>query len=302
MKNFTVYSISTNGVVFYIGRTSDFKRRKSEHLYEKKKTYKGNKINKLKRLGLPIEFNILHEIDDFDLSTQLEINEIKEHRERGVELTNLTNGGEGTIGHKPIFTEEWKAKLKDSRKKLFDNGYIVVNKGKKLEELIGFERAKEIKDQTSKRVSEGIKNGTIRTNKGKKLEEIVTHERAEELRKISSKNAIKNFTGKKQSESHINARISSQKKTVGNWSEEEKINMRKRNKLAQLKSVKHYFFTIDKHFEHYGTWKSLSLALKEELGINVGEGSLSQFYRGIYKSLKCGITDIKVNLSQSNEI
>jgi predicted GIY-YIG superfamily endonuclease len=60
MTEFVIYSISTNGDVFYIGRTSNFKRRKSEHLHEKKKTYKGNKINKLKTLGLPIEFNILH--------------------------------------------------------------------------------------------------------------------------------------------------------------------------------------------------------------------------------------------------
>jgi predicted GIY-YIG superfamily endonuclease len=297
MNEFIIYSISTNNEVFYIGRTSDFKRRKSEHLYEKKKTHKGNKINKLKRLGLPIEFNVLHKTDSFDTSVELEIREIKEHREAGVILTNLTDGGEGSLGHKPIFTDEWKAKLKASRKKLFDDGYEVANKGKTLEELIGVDKAEKQKKRIGKKISEGIKNGTRKHNKGVKIDDLVGVERAEELRKISSDNAKKIFTGSKQTNEQINKRALSSSLTKQNWSEEKRKEISEKYRLAQLKSVKTYNFIVD-GFSHHGTWKSLSLALKEELSINVSPVSLSDFYRGKNKTLKCGIKSIIMTQSQ----
>jgi hypothetical protein len=57
------------------------------------------------------------------------------------------------------------------------------------------------------------------------------------------------------------------------------------------KSVNLYNFSVD-GFEHYGTWKSLSIALQEQLNIKVSSVSLSDFYRGKSKSLKCGIKTI----------
>src|ERR1035441_5872497 len=130
-KTFTIYSISTNGEVFYIGRTCNLRRRKTEHLRESHKTYntyKVNKIRKLQNLGESIEFNILHENLTYDDSVRLEVEEIKTHRENGAVLTNLTEGGEGLYGFTRVFTDEWKDKLKQAKKEQFDNGYIVYNK------------------------------------------------------------------------------------------------------------------------------------------------------------------------------
>lgn len=292
MKTFTIYSISTDTEIFYIGRTCDLKRRKSEHMYENKgNTYKSNKIKKLRRENKEINFNVLHENLTYDESVELEIQEIKEHKEKGYILTNLTDGGEGGIGHKPIFTDEWKTNLKTARKALFNDGYEVVNKGKSLEELIGIQKAKEQKERVGKKVSDGIKSGTRKHNKGVKIDDIVGGKRAEELRKISSDNAKKTFTGSKQTDEQINKRALATSLTKQNWSEEKRKEINEKYKLAQLKSVKKYNFNVD-GFEHHGTWKSLSLALKEELGIIVSPQSLGDFYNGKYKVLKCGIKSI----------
>jgi len=294
MNKFTIYTIGSDGIVFYIGRTCNLHRRRLEHLCDKSKTYKTNKINKLKRLDLPIEFNILHENISFDESVKLEIQEIKEHKDRGIKLTNLTEGGEGLYGVERVFTDEWKCNLKSARRQLFDDGYVVANKGKSLEELIGKQKSDEQKKRIGKKISEGIKSGKIKTSKGKSFEEMVGKKRAKELKKINSDTAKKTFTGRKQSKEHLNFRITNQKKTKENWSEEKRKEISEKFRLAQLKVIKNRNFIIDNHFEHYGTWKSLSIALKEQLGIIVAEGSLSNFYRGKYKSLKCGIKSIKI--------
>jgi len=300
MNNFLVYSISTNGEVFYIGRTCDLHRRKLEHLNDKSKTYKANKINKLKRIEQSIEFNILHYNVSYDESVSLEVKEIKEHKEAGFQLTNLTEGGEGLNGVNRDFTEEWKNNLKKARKALFDDGYIVANKGKTLEELIGDKKAKEQKERVGKKISEGIKSGKINHNKGKTIEEIVGEERAYELRKISSNIAKKTFSGTKQSKEHIDKRVKKQKETILKRSEEEREKIRKLNKINGAKSIKYYNFCVD-GFKHYGTWKSLSNALYEQQNIKVSPVSLSDFYRGKYKSLKCGIKSIKI-LTQEDKL
>lgn len=295
MTKFTIYSISTDGEVFYIGRTCDLHRRSLEHLCDKSKTYKANKIRKLKKNDLSIEFNELHVVEDFDESVKLEIQVIKEHKDRGVKLTNLTDGGEGLYGVTRDFTEEWKNNLKKARKRLMNNGYIVANKGKTLEELIGSKKANEQKRRVGNKISKGIRNGTINHNKGKSLEEIVGSEvRANEIKKLISETAKNTFTGTKQSTKHISKRINKQKQTKANWSENEKNNIREINRINGSKSIKKNIFIIDDSFKHYGTWKSLSLALKEELGIIVGPQPLSNFYKGKSNKMNCGITNIQI--------
>lgn len=290
---FTIYSISSDNVVFYIGRTSNLKRRKNEHLCDKSKTHKANKINKLKRLGLPIEFNILHENISFDESIRLEIQEIKEHKDKGIVLTNLTDGGEGLYGVKRVFTDEWKTNLKTVRKTLFDNGYVVTNKGKSLEELIGDQKAKKQKERVGNKISEGIKNGSIKHNKGKTIEELVSEERANEIRQICSETAKKTFTGSKQTKEHVESRSKNQSITKQNWSDEKKKEVSEKYSLAQINTSKKYYIVNDT-FKHHGTYKTLSLALKKELGINVADYSLRNFYNGKIKNLKCGVIKIEL--------
>lgn len=297
MKTFTIYTISADDEIFYIGRTCDLKRRKSEHMYENKgNTYKSNKINKLRRENKEIIFNVLYENLTYDESVELEIKEIKEHKERGHILTNLTDGGEGGIGHKPIFTDEWRYNLSIAMQKRLENGWKPIGFGKTLEEIIGEDRAREQKERTGKKISEGIKCGKIKTNKGKKLEEIVGNNRANELKHEIKLIAKTTFTGTKQSESHISKRINKQVETKSNWTDEQRNHVRHINKLNGVKSIKYYNFNVD-GFEHYGTWKSLSVALREELGIIIHEVSLSQFYRGKIKTLKCGIKHIIITQS-----
>lgn len=43
------------------------------------------------------------------------IKTIAQHKEKGIKLYNVTLGGEGTYGCKPIFTKEWKQKLSDAK-------------------------------------------------------------------------------------------------------------------------------------------------------------------------------------------
>lgn len=307
-KQFTIYSISTNGDVFYIGRTCDLRRRKTEHLRESHKkynTYKVNKIRKLQSLGEPIEFNILHENLNYDDSVQMEIQEIKQHKEDGHILTNLTEGGEGTNGSIRIFTDEWKENLKKAKEKQYYDGYVVHNKGKKLAEIVGSEqKAKEVIEKILKTRKENHAKGLHKVpatrpffepiNKGKKIEEIVGEERAIELKKISSDNAKRNFVGIKQNKEHILKRSKSQSETKSNWTDEKRNEFSEKYRLNRMKSVKKQKFIINNKYEFYGTWKSLSEDILETLGIKVLPQSLSEFYRGKFKTLKCGIFDIKI--------
>jgi group I intron endonuclease len=98
--------------------------------------------------------------------------------ENGGTLTNLSDGGEGQSGFK--FSEESKKNMSDNRKgdknymfgkshtddtklkiSLSNKGRISINKGKKLEDIVGIDKALIIKDRLSKIASErkGDKNG-----------------------------------------------------------------------------------------------------------------------------------------------
>lgn len=306
-KKFTIYSISTKNEVFYIGRTCNLRRRKTEHLRESHKTYntyKVNKIRKLQNLGEPIEFNVLHENLSYEDSIRLEIEEIKLHKEKGCILTNLTDGGEGLYGVTRVFNDEWKDNLKQAKKKQFDNGYVVYNKGKKLEEVVGGkDEAEQIKIKINKTWRENHTKGLHKipvhrdcfepVNKGKKIEEIVGVERAKELRKLSSDTAKKTFTGTKQTAEQIIKRSKSQSKTKANWSEKQRNAIREINRINGAKAKKQYNFLINGEHKFEGTWKSLSQDIFETLGIKVHPVSLSNFYRGKTRELKCGIFSIE---------
>ena len=237
-KKFYVYEIiDNNNIPFYVGRTKNIKQRMYEHwrLATKRngKYYVCNKIRKLiSEYNYELKWNILCNKVSFQESIDQEIAIIAKYKSKGLKLTNLTDGGEGTIGRIPIFTKEWKENLSKSKRKLFDDGYFQLTKGKKYEEIYGEIKAKEIKEKTGKKISEGIKNGTINHNKGKTIEELVGIERAQELKKISSNTAKRIFTGKKQSQEHKEKRLNKQSETKQNWSPEQKIEASKRAKIA----------------------------------------------------------------------
>lgn len=235
--------IDHEGNPFYIGRTKNIKQRMYEHWRDAtkrdKQTHVYHKIRKLIREDnyCILKWNILFETEIFEESTAMEIKLIKEYRDKGIQLTNLTDGGEGLEGVKRTFTEEWKQKLRDAKKKQYAEGYVQDTKGKTFDEIYGETKAKELKEKTGKKISEGIKNGTINHNKGKTLEELVGHERALELKKMTSERAKTTFTGTKQSQEHKQKRLQKQRETKANWSDEKRKEMSEKNRQNALKGI-----------------------------------------------------------------
>jgi group I intron endonuclease len=116
MKIF-IYTLSDqNGNIRYIGKTKNIKRRFREHIknYDNSKSYKNNWIKSLINNG---EFPVISIIDEVEYkdSSFFEMYWISQLECWGFKLTNLTIGGEGTIGYK--FTDEQKQKMKKPKSK-----------------------------------------------------------------------------------------------------------------------------------------------------------------------------------------
>lgn len=114
--------LDNNNVPFYFGITNNFKRRKCEHLQVLKKGKNGkswpvyNKIKKLIREeGYELKMEIIQSNLSFKKANELEIEYIREYKNKGIKLYNLTAGGEGTSNHQPVFTKEWKKKLSEAK-------------------------------------------------------------------------------------------------------------------------------------------------------------------------------------------
>jgi hypothetical protein len=88
-------------VCFWVGKG------KGDRAYHfKRNSYYNKVVAKLARLGLCVEVKIARGGLLEDAAHRLEIKRIQYWKERGIELTNITNGGEGTSGLK--HTSEWK--------------------------------------------------------------------------------------------------------------------------------------------------------------------------------------------------
>ena len=110
------------GKVRYVGKTArTLEKRLGEHL-RSSKSYShrcANWIKSLQKQGLTPSIELLEKVNLSELEEK-EIAWIKKFREEGLDLTNLTDGGEGTIGLK---------RSAESRKKM-----SMAHKGKKLSE------------------------------------------------------------------------------------------------------------------------------------------------------------------------
>lgn len=125
MNNFFVYMLCNpikNDEPFYVGKGKG--RRPYSHIRQAKSGYKSHKCSIIRKiLFAELEVNIkyidlnLSENDAYELEEFL-INEIGRHDLNMGTLTNVTNGGEGTSGHK--HTQEYKdnhSKILSGRKK-----------------------------------------------------------------------------------------------------------------------------------------------------------------------------------------
>jgi len=96
--------------VFYVGK-GKLRRAKSKQHRNK---YWNNVVNKCGYKVIFVKKNITEEE-----SINLEIKLIKNYRDKGYKLTNLTDGGDGLSGYK--YTDEQKIKLSNSLKETFKN-------------------------------------------------------------------------------------------------------------------------------------------------------------------------------------
>ena len=91
-----------NGLPFYVGKGQ--RRRCFAHIHQARTTTKNNrklnKIRKIESLGLSVEVRKVEENVTDDMAIEFECLLIQECRAKGINLTNETDGGEGSSGYK----------------------------------------------------------------------------------------------------------------------------------------------------------------------------------------------------------
>jgi len=116
-KKTKIYTLcDANGEVRYIGKTvATLRNRLSGHLFEARhgwSGYRSNWIRTMLAVGEVPAICLLEEVDGNGY--ECEVAWIKKYRQKGAGLTNMTDGGEGTVGR--IVSEETRAKLRAIRK------------------------------------------------------------------------------------------------------------------------------------------------------------------------------------------
>ena len=130
MNTAYVYTLTDprNGMPFYVGKGVG--RRCHFHAWEAKNsdkpTFKLNKIRKIQSLGLDIVVRKVEENVSREQAKELECFLIAEMRGFGIDLTNATDGGDGTEGYKHTaetlaktrheWTDEQKQRISNSLK------------------------------------------------------------------------------------------------------------------------------------------------------------------------------------------
>lgn len=256
---------------FYVGVTNNFKRRKNEHKLYVKKQKKWAVYNKINKLIREYDYELRMEIIKEDLSKEeayeLEMKTIKDYRDKGYKLYNMSEGGEGIVGHKPVFTEEWKKRLSDAAKER------VKRDGVNFKGCKHSEDTKRIMKEKHSDVS-GDKNPFH----GKR--------HTEQVKEASRERAIKLFRGKEKSEEH--------KRKIGEahrgrkYSEEQnKKNSELRKQEAILKAGIYKITTPEGEVIIIkNTYKGICEFLKEKHSVEVLPQSLSNVINGKTPCLK----------------
>lgn len=96
MKKYYIYTLDNDGIIFYIGKTSDTTTRLRKHKSESKfkRTHKEKYINKLIRESKEVNLSILDIVDEESVN-YWETYWIEQFKQWGFNLTNATTGGEG---------------------------------------------------------------------------------------------------------------------------------------------------------------------------------------------------------------
>ena len=109
----------------YVGQTLDLERRMNEHRWAATcasvRDYKKYLYKKIRKLIREHEYTFMYrvicEVPTSEEAYQRERAQIAQRRREGIRLCNLTDGGEGTPGKKPVFTNEWRQRLSEAAKR-----------------------------------------------------------------------------------------------------------------------------------------------------------------------------------------
>lgn len=154
-KNVVYVKEFENGGI-YVGVSSQFEVRMKRHELDARNGKLDYPVYRAMR-KYKHETKIIFRSDDYEEVLQKEIDTIKEYREKGVEVYNLTDGGQGHLGHK--MNKEARRKLSKSR-----TGYVMPESTKeKLRKInLGSKRTPEVRKKMSKALkgkNKGAKNG-----------------------------------------------------------------------------------------------------------------------------------------------
>lgn len=129
-----------DGNLRYIGKSCQGINRAREHYYpsylDVDRSYCGNWIRELKKVGLTFTWVIIQEFSDSEILSQAERHWISYFRTMGHRLTNLTLGGEGTLGFSPNLETRNKISLAlkgRSKSKSHCSAISKAKRGKKLQ-------------------------------------------------------------------------------------------------------------------------------------------------------------------------
>lgn len=189
-----------------------------------------------------------------------------------------------------VFTEEWKQKLKDGKKRQYDNGYISHSKGKKLDfKQIWVDKGlteQEAQDKWDEK-TENQRKLMLENNpfKGK--------HHTEEVKQESAKRTKELLTGTHQSEEHKKRRAESYKNTYYNSqrSQDKRKQLNKENRLKQLVTLRKDLIVSGPnniYFKCKMLWTELSKYILKNYNEKILPQSLMDTSRGMTKSTKTG--------------
>lgn len=130
MNKYYIYTLSCNGEVFYVGKTTNIERRLAEHIKESKK----KRNHKERRIDILLSENkevIISIIDEVEKGTEdhWEKYWISEYKNNGINLCNMSGGNVGDLWSGKKHSDKTKNKLSEIRYKQIKDGKIYRNFG-----------------------------------------------------------------------------------------------------------------------------------------------------------------------------
>lgn len=111
------YLCCTESESLYIGYTNNLKRRLTTHSHQARRGKKSPLYDAMRKYGVEKYLILpLHQVASKESALSLEKDLIRLHRDYGVKLLNLADGGEGGFVVPEEKLQDWKAKLSTARK------------------------------------------------------------------------------------------------------------------------------------------------------------------------------------------